>query len=113
MSPNDPVERLLNALDNVKRNGSGYTARCPGHDDRHNSLKVDTGKDGQALIHCHAGCDPERVVSALGWKLADLYPPRAETAAQNGHSRRIVATYDYPDEHGVLQFQGVRFEPKG
>src|SRR5215207_2955318 len=113
MSATDPVTRLLTALDNVKPNGTGHTARCPAHEDRLNSLKVDTGKDGQALIHCHAGCEPQRVVAALSWTLADLYPARAETAAQDGHSRRIVATYDYPDEHGALQFQAVRFEPKG
>src|SRR5215216_3685412 len=109
----DPVARILERLDNVTRNGAGHTARCPSHDDRLNSLKVDTGKDGQALIHCHAGCEPERVVAALGWTLADLYPPRGETVRQNGHGRRIVATYDYTDERNVLQFQAVRFEPKG
>ena len=82
MSTTDPVARLLDALNNVKPNGTGHTARCPGHDDRHNSLKVDTGKDGQALIHCHAGCEPQHVVRALGWTLADLYPARSETAHQ-------------------------------
>jgi putative DNA primase/helicase len=113
MSTTDPVARVLAALENVKPNGSGHTARCPGHDDRHNSLKVDTGREGQALVHCHAGCEPERVVAALGWTLADLYPPRAERVSQNGHGRRLVATYDYRDEHGALLFQAVRFEPKG
>jgi hypothetical protein len=107
------VARLLDALENVKPNGTGHTARCPGHDDRQNSLKVDTGKDGQVLIHCHAGCEPQRVVAALGWTLADLYPPRAETVHQHGHGRRIIATYEYVDDRGVLQFQAVRFEPKG
>ena len=34
MSDTDPVARLLAALDNVKRSGTGHTARCPGHDDR-------------------------------------------------------------------------------
>jgi hypothetical protein len=113
MSTNDPVARLLAALDNLQPNGTGYTARCPGHDDRRNSLKVDTGKDGQALIHCHAGCEPEHVVAVLGWTLADLYPPHAERVSQNDRRRRIVATYDYRAEDGSLLFQAVRFEPKG
>jgi putative DNA primase/helicase len=112
MTASDPVARVLANLDNVKPNGTGHTARCPGHDDRHNSLTVDTGNDGQALIHCHAGCDPQRVVGAIGLTLADLYPPRAEPVSQNGHGRRIVATYDYRDESGGLLYQGVRFEPK-
>jgi hypothetical protein len=31
----------------------------------------------------------------------------------NGHGRRIVATYDYVDAHGILQYQTVRYDPKG
>src|SRR5688572_26899842 len=105
MSTADPVALVLSRLQNVKKNGTGHTARCPAHDDHHNSLKVDTGRDGQALIHCHAGCEPQRVVAALGRTLADLYPPRAETLQPSGQGRRIVATYDYRDECGELQFQ--------
>ena len=72
-----PVERLRALLDNVRPCGAGgFTARCPAHDDRHNSLKVDEGDDGEALIHCHAGCPPEAVVAALGLGMADLFPHR-------------------------------------
>ena len=72
-----PVERLRSRLAGVRpKAGGGFTARCPGHDDREASLSVDPGDDGRALIHCHAGCPPERVVEALGWKPADLFPPR-------------------------------------
>ena len=45
--------------------------------------------------------------------MADLYPPRADAIAGNGHSKRIVATYDYRDERGGCLYQVVRFEPKG
>jgi hypothetical protein len=113
MTTSAPVTRLLANLENVKPSGGGHTARCPGHDDRLNSLKVDTGKDGQALVYCHAGCDPERVVAALGLTMIDLYPPRTENASQNGHGRRIAATYNYADANGSLLYQAVRFEPKG
>ncbi|MDP9363537.1 MAG: hypothetical protein M3Q10_04785, partial [Chloroflexota bacterium] len=76
MTTQAPVERLRGLLDNVKRCGAGFTARCPGHEDRQNSLKVDAGEDGQALLRCHAGCDTDRIVAALGLTMADLFPPR-------------------------------------
>ena len=73
MATTSPVERLRDRLDNVRPSGSGFTARCPAHDDRNNSLKVDPGDDGRALIRCFAGCPPERVVAALDLTLADLF----------------------------------------
>ena len=40
-------------------------ARCPVHDDRSPSLSISTGKDGNVLVHCHAGCSQSEVISAL------------------------------------------------
>ena len=69
-----PLETVLAKLENVKRNGHGWTARCPGHEDRHNSFTVSEGDDGRALLRCHAGCDTERIVAALGLEMRDLFP---------------------------------------
>ncbi len=66
------VELVLSKLPDVKRNGNGWTARCPAHDDGRASLSVAVGDDGRALVHCHAGCTTEAVVAALGLTLADL-----------------------------------------
>lgn len=102
---------VLQKLENVKRLGAGHTARCPAHDDQLNSLKVDTGDDGQVLIHCHAGCTPEAVVRALGLSLADLFPPRSAAASNNGHHRPSwVATtrYELRDQLGSLVAIHVR-----
>jgi hypothetical protein len=109
---NDPVALVLSRLENVKKTGAGYTARCPAHDDCHSSLKIDTGDRGQALIYCHAGCVTSAVVAALDMTLADLYPPKSAIVNHNGHGRRIVATYDYRDEAGTLLYQVLRYEPK-
>src|SRR5687768_332272 len=110
-----PVERLRDRLHNVRPCGVGFTARCPAHDDRHNSLKIDEGDDGRALVHCHAGCPPETIVAAVGLTMADLFPPNAEPTFGDARSstgpstgRRIVATYDYPDADGTLLYQAVR-----
>ena len=68
------VEDVLVRLDGVHRGGrpGQYEARCPAHDDRHASLSIGIGRRGQTLIHCHAGCNPNEIVYALGLTLADL-----------------------------------------
>ncbi len=111
MIERDPVARLLAALDNVRPISTrGHIARCPAHDDRHNSLKVDTGEDGRALVHCKVGCEAGAIVAALGWTLADLYPPRSETVSQNGHGRQLLRTtrYELRDSAGLVRAIHVR-----
>ncbi len=109
MPVDDPVQRLLSLLQQVRRSGSGYAACCPAHEDQHASLSISRGDDGRVLLHCHAGCSPESVCSAIGLQMNDLFTP-----SRNGHAKgRIVATYDYRDVAGALLFQVVRFDPKG
>ena len=63
------------------------------------------------LLKCHAGCDTEQVVAALGMSLADLFEQSGGAPRSNGLGRE-VAEYSYHDEHGTPIFQTVRFEPK-
>jgi hypothetical protein len=84
----DPLARIIPLLENVKKNGSGITARCPAHDDRHNSLSIGRGDDDRALLKCHAGCETAHVVAAMGLTMDDLFPPRAEAVRGNGAGRR-------------------------
>lgn len=93
-----------------RKSGTGWTARCSGHDDKTASLSVSAGADGRVLLKCHAGCPIEDIVAALGLKLADLFPPRP--ASTPPVAPRIVATYPYTDEAGQLLFECVRFTPK-
>ncbi|MBN1458340.1 MAG: hypothetical protein JXA57_02305 [Armatimonadetes bacterium] len=79
-------------------------ARCPAHDDQNPSLSISVGTDGRVLLKCHAGCKAEDILSELGLGWTDLFP-------DNGTSR-VVETYDYNDEDGILLFQVVRKEPK-
>ena len=55
---------LLAQLKGVARSGDGWTARCPAHDDRHNSLSIHH-RDGHWLLKCHAGCGWQEIVDAL------------------------------------------------
>jgi hypothetical protein len=58
----------------ARQNGqSGYTARCPAHDDKNPSLAVREGRDGRTLIRCFAGCEPVAIVHAIGLDLRDLF----------------------------------------
>ncbi|MBI3910614.1 MAG: hypothetical protein HY320_06745 [Armatimonadetes bacterium] len=104
------VQNVLTRLEGVRRNGSGWMARCPAHDDGRASLSLGEGGDGRVLLKCFAGCETPAIVAALGLEMSDLFPPReAEAAAPRA---RIVTTYDYLDENRKLLFQVVRYAPK-
>jgi hypothetical protein len=71
------AEDLIARLDAVRTTGPDrWIARCPAHLDRHPSLAIRGLKDGRTLLHCFAGCPVDSVVSALGLRLSDLFPPR-------------------------------------
>src|ERR1700720_2250925 len=67
-----PVTSLLACLNGVVRSGDGWTARCPAHDDRRNSLSIHH-RHGRWLLKCHAGCGWQAIVDALGAEAADLF----------------------------------------
>lgn len=79
------VTRVLEKLSGVRKTKSGWSARCPDHEDEHASLSVAVGDDDQVLFHCHAGCQCESVVAALGLQMRDLWPAREEK--QSRHRR--------------------------
>jgi hypothetical protein len=58
------AEAIAKALGGRKA-GSGWTARCPAHDDRTPSLSIRDTDDNKVLVHCHAGCDQERAIAML------------------------------------------------
>jgi putative DNA primase/helicase len=58
------AETIAKALGGRKA-GSGWTARCPAHDDRTPSLSIRDAEDNKVLVRCHAGCNQGRVITAL------------------------------------------------
>jgi DNA primase len=92
-------------------------ALCPAHDDHNPSLSIDESEDGGVLVHCFAGCLPERVCGVLGIGLGERGPKKDRRNSSfpqqtTSKSRPVVATYDYTDEDGKLLFQVLRYEPK-
>lgn len=57
--------------------GTGYSARCPAHDDKTPSLSIADGEKG-VVFRCHAGCDQQAVadaIKALGAELGTKKTP--------------------------------------
>ncbi len=65
------LEDFLSRLDGVKQMPSGFSARCPAHDDRVASLSINAGKEGGIVLTCHAGCKAEDVVAAVDLAMED------------------------------------------
>jgi hypothetical protein len=94
------VRDVLSKLRGVRKSGAGWSAKCPAHDDRKNSLSVGVGDGGKVLLRCHAGCPFERIAPLVG------------LTANHNKARPIVKVYDYCDKNGALLYQVVRCEPK-
>lgn len=75
-STHDPLTEVTSRLKGViKRHNGGMLAFCPSHDDRKGrSLAVSTGREGQVLMHCFAGCSIHEITAAIGINPADLFP---------------------------------------
>jgi len=91
------TERVLAALresnGKPRRGGDGWVASCPcpshgkGRGDRSPSLAISEGRDGNAVVYCHAGCHTDDVLSALHLEPSDLF---ADDGSRNGSSRGNV-----------------------
>ena len=94
--------------------GARTSWRCPAHDDRVASLSVRAGADGRVLLHCHAGCDPQAVVAALGLTMRELFADDHDRDPVDDWTPRgpAVATYRYTDEAGRLLFVVCRTADK-
>ncbi len=93
----------------MRANGKGWTALCPAHEDHQNSLSVNEGEGGRALLMCFAGCETVEIVRVLSLSMADLFPP---DRSRRSRVQKIVASYDYLDAEGNLLFQVIRYKPK-
>ena len=104
------IDEILSRLEGVKGGGGKWSACCPAHDDKHQSLSVGVGEDGKVLLHCHAGCAVEDIAAATGLTMRDLFvedKPPGRSRSTAGKSP-VVATYNYLDDTGQLLEQKRR-----
>ena len=118
----------------ISKTSTGFTCRCPAHDDHTPSLSVSDGPDGRVLLHCHAGCSQESVISALRdlglWHQAKLsavpipMTPRGihrkwkdktltrwwEYVSPDGEIKGYTARYDDASGKDVIPY--FKFDPK-
>ena len=70
------LDRILSRLEQVRKNGQGYRARCPAHDDDTPSLSLTTTSDGTVLLKCFAGCDTEQGADLTRCLVVQVIPER-------------------------------------
>jgi hypothetical protein len=97
------IDDFLDLLDGVKHSGGRWTARCPAHEDQVSSLSVAEGDKG-LLVMCHAGCETEDVVHALGLEMKDLFANTTNSPAQatTPRRKRIYAVVHSSGEHEIV-----------
>lgn len=108
----DPCARLWEALDRhdcqPRGNPHNGTARCPAHDDRNASLSLGVGRNGAALVNCHAGCKLEDVLDAIGLEVRHLF---ADDRAKPWSNAGLRATGASVERDGRIRLGGVRYLP--
>ena len=83
-----PIDRVIDALFSAgckpARMGSGWTARCPAHDDTSPSLTLAIGDDDRVLMNCHSGCDSVDILDRLGLKWQHFFAGNAQPPRPHG-----------------------------
>jgi putative DNA primase/helicase len=101
------------AANHGKKSGRGYLIRCPNpaHKDVTPSCHLESGHDGQILVHCFAGCDQSSVIEGL--RSQGLWPATQGAQARPRRSNKTIEViYGYTDERGELLYEVVRYRPK-
>lgn len=98
------VYEILKRLNGVKGGNGQWSAKCPAHDDRRQSLSVSVGDGGRVLLKCHAGCGVENIAAAMGMSIKDLHPEDKPKSRP-----QIVAAYTYPSGAQKLRYSDKHF----
>ena len=79
-------------------NNGRFNSLCPAHEDKSPSLSVAMLNDGRILIHCHAGCAPVEVMSAIGLSMTDLFPDGAIRDQMKGWAQTLNKGKSFEDK---------------
>ena len=97
------ISDFLNRLNNVTKRQKGYTARCPAHDDKNNSLSVDYDNN-KILVHCHAGCNIENILGSINLEKKDLFLEKREITQEKPLTSNIK-----PEAELFIPMKTVKF----
>lgn len=111
----------LSRVPKLRKSGAEWRCACPIHKGKRDSFSVnmETG-----LWRCHSECDEGGDAYKLEMRLLNVNFPEAKRSVDGLSGQvqeqsknikqfgRIIATYDYKDENGVLVYQVVRYDPK-
>ncbi len=117
MTAREAYENILQHFKIIKRYGDKSQCQCPAHDDRHASLTVTKGNNS-VLVHCHAGCSLDNVLSAAGLRKSDLFYQEKRTCSswqayvESREKKKIEAVYNYVSINGGYAFTKIRMQGK-
>lgn len=87
-----------------RKAGSGWSARCPAHDDRTPSLSLRETSDGKVLVRCHAGCDQDEVIAHL--KASGLWMQNGPRLLRYAASGRVTSPTE-PDRDEIKRTEAA------
>jgi putative DNA primase/helicase len=87
---NKTTTDILARLQGVRKSGRGWTARCPAHEDRYQSLSLRITESGRLLAHCFAGCTFPEILEALDLK-GERFTPSPRTIEEGPTPEQIEA----------------------
>lgn len=114
------INEILTKFENVKQmKPNSYQCKCPAHDDRKASLTITQGNN-KILLHCHAGCKVNDILSKINLKMSDMYDNENNNKKTLSWQKRlemyknkeIEATYTYTDKNNKYLYTKVRFKGK-
>lgn len=113
------LNEVLNRFQKVKAiNSSSYQCCCPCHNDKKQSLTI-TEKGNKILLHCHANCDTEDILKAVGLDFKDLDNSKDRKKDYSVYEKieyyqksKIEDIYNYTDEKGRYLYTKIRFKGK-
>ncbi len=83
------------AMVDARRVGDGWLGKCPGHEDAKPSLSIAEGRNGRVLLKCHAGCNIEQIVAALGLTMRDLFASNGQGTPRSAEDAQPSTLTDY------------------
>ena len=102
------AEELAHRLEKPKKQGAGWMACCPAHDDKNPSLSINDGNNGKPVVRCHVGCSQKSVLKAL--QDDGLWPKRGANGASHTPQKSRETVYSYYKATGELAFTVERID---